>query len=95
VVLYATGLGATVPPAIYGQLPMAAASLAPGANLKIFLNGVAVDDSAIIYAGAAPGFAGLYQINVTLPGKVGTNPEIKLVMGKAASIAGVHLPVGP
>jgi uncharacterized protein (TIGR03437 family) len=95
VVLYATGLGATVPPAIYGELSMAAASLAPGANLKILLNGAAVDDGAITYAGSAPGFAGLYQINLALPKKVSTNPEIKLVMGKASSIAGVHLPVGP
>jgi uncharacterized protein (TIGR03437 family) len=91
VVLYATGLGATTPPAVYGQLPMAAAPLAAGANLKILLDGVAVADGAVTYAGAAPGFAGLYQINLTLPETTGVNPEIKLVMGTASSIGGVHL----
>jgi len=93
VVLYATGLGATVPPAVYGQLPTAAAALAPGANLQILLDGVAVDPSAIMYAGIAPENAGLYQINLTLPMSVGANPQIQLVMGQASSISGVHLPV--
>jgi uncharacterized protein (TIGR03437 family) len=95
VVLYATGLGATMPPAVYGQLPTAAAPLAPGANLQILLDGVAVDQGAILYAGIAPGNAGLYQINLTLPGSTGTNPQIQLMMGTAASIAGIHLPVAP
>jgi uncharacterized protein (TIGR03437 family) len=95
VVLYASGLGVTVPPAIYGQLSNAAAKLAPGANLQILLDGVAVDSSAIGYAGAAPGYAGLYQINMTLPVSSGANPEIKLVMGTASSIGGVHLAVSP
>ena len=93
VVLYATGLGATVPSAIYGQLPTAAAALAPGANLQILLDGLAVDPSAIMYAGIAPDNAGLYQINLMLPMSTGANPAIQLVMGQASSISGVHLPV--
>jgi uncharacterized protein (TIGR03437 family) len=93
VVLYATGLGETTPPAIYGQLPTAAAPLVAGANLQVKLDGVAVDSSAIEYAGIAPGNAGLYQINVTLPMSTGANPQIQLVMGSAVSIPGVHLPV--
>jgi uncharacterized protein (TIGR03437 family) len=95
VVLYATGLGATVllPPANYLQIPTVAASLVPGANLQILLDRVAVDSSAILYAGIAPGNAGLYQINLLLPMSTGTNPVIQLVMGQASSISGVHLPV--
>lgn len=95
VILYATGLGAVAPPAIYGQVPAAAASLVSGANLSILLDGAAVDPSAIDYAGVAPGFAGLYQINLTLPLSTGSNPEIRLQLDGAISIAGVHLPVGP
>jgi uncharacterized protein (TIGR03437 family) len=95
VVLYATGLGATVPDSIYGQLPTAAASLAPGANLQVLLDGDAVDPSAILYAGIAPGNAGLYQINLALPASTATNPQIQLMMGAASSIGGVHLPVAP
>ena len=95
VVLYATGLGATVPPAAYREVAPSAAPLAPGANLQILLDGAAVDPAAIEYAGLAPGFAGLYQINLSLPPATGANPEIRLVMGSASSIAGVHLPVAP
>ncbi len=83
------------PPAIYGQMPTAAASLVAGANLSILLDGVAVDPSAIDYAGVAPGFAGLYQINLTLPLSTGSNPEIRLQLDGAISIPGVHLPVSP
>jgi uncharacterized protein (TIGR03437 family) len=97
VVLYATGLGQTVglQPENYLQLPTTAARLAAGANLKVLLNGVALDSSAIGYAGVAPGFGGLYQINLTLPKSTGANPEIRLQLDGASSIAGVHLPVSP
>ena len=95
VVLWATGLGITTPPAIYGQLPTAAAPLEPGANLAVLLNGVAVESSAIGYAGVAPGFAGLYQINLTLPASTAANPEIRLQLDGATSIPNVLLPVGP
>jgi uncharacterized protein (TIGR03437 family) len=95
VILWATGLGATNPAAVYGQLPTAAAPLVAGANLEVLLNGVAVDSGAIDYAGVAPGYAGLYQINLTLPMSTGANPEIRLQMDGQSSISGVHLPVTP
>jgi uncharacterized protein (TIGR03437 family) len=95
VVLYATGLGETTPPAVYGQLPTAAARLVAGANLSILLDGVAVASGNILYAGVAPGYAGLYQINLTLPKSTGANPEIRLQLDGASSIPGVHLPVSP
>jgi uncharacterized protein (TIGR03437 family) len=95
VILWVTGLGATNPPAIYGQLPAAAAPLVAGAKLQVLLNGVAVKSSAILYAGVAPGNAGLYQINLTVPKSTGANPEIRLQVDGASSIPGVHLPVNP
>jgi len=95
--LWATGLGPTqsVPPENYLQIPSSAAPLIAGANLSIVLDGAAVDPSAIDYAGQAPGFAGLYQINLTLPASTAANPEIRLQLDGASSIAGVHLPVSP
>ena len=95
VILYATGLGGVTPPAVYGQLPTAAAPLIAGANLSILLDGTAVPPNAIDFAGVAPDFAGLYQINLTLPMSTGVNPQIQLQLDGASSIAGVHLPVGP
>jgi len=93
IVLWATGLGATDPEAIYGQLPAAAAPLVSGANPSILLDGVAVGPGAIFYAGVAPGFAGLYQINLTLPMSTGMNPEIRVQVDGVTSIPNVYLPV--
>jgi uncharacterized protein (TIGR03437 family) len=95
VILWATGLGETTPPVDGFQIPTAAAPLLAGANLSILLDGAAVDPNAIDYAGVAPGFAGLYQINLTLPLSTGANPEIRLQLEGASSIPGVHLPVSP
>lgn len=93
VVLYATGLGQTVPSAIYGVIPRAAALIADAPLFRVLLDGVAVDPSRVSYVGAAPGFAGLYQINLKLPDSIGSNPEIRLQTTDAISPAGIQLRV--
>jgi uncharacterized protein (TIGR03437 family) len=93
VVLYATGLGQTVPPVGYGELPTAAAQLQMISDFQVLLDGIPVDSRAIAYAGIAPGFAGLYQINLTIPASSGSNPEIRLAIGDAVSLSGLHIPV--
>ncbi|HTR39616.1 MAG TPA: IPT/TIG domain-containing protein [Bryobacteraceae bacterium] len=93
VVLYATGLGQVVPPVGYGEVPTAAAPLSRMADLRLLLDGVAVDPSAVLYAGVCPNFAGLYQINLRLPASTGANPELRVALGDAINIAGVKLPV--
>jgi uncharacterized protein (TIGR03437 family) len=87
VVLYATGLGQTIPPMGYGELPSSAAPLQMLSRFQVFLDGNPVDASSIAYAGIAPGFAGLYQINLILPGSTGSNPDIRLAVGDAIGIA--------
>jgi uncharacterized protein (TIGR03437 family) len=95
VVLWATGLGPTegLQPDNDLQVPTVAEWLVPSANIEVLLDGVAVAPSAIDYAGVAPGFAGLYQINLTLPKSTGANPEIRLQLDGAISIPKVYLPV--
>ena len=93
--LFATGLGATNPPAEPGQLPTAAASLVPESNLQVLLNGQPVRAEDILYAGVAPFFAGLYQINFQLPSDAPANPEIRLVCAGETSPAQVYLNVQP
>jgi uncharacterized protein (TIGR03437 family) len=95
VILYATGLGQTQPPVPYGQLFNQAAPLDQLTDFKLVLDGVAAPASAVAYAGIAPGFAGLYQINVVLPTSTKANPEIRVGFGKQLSQAGLHLPVEP
>lgn len=95
VILYATGLGQVTPPLNYAELPTSAAWLQQAANFRVLLDGADVGPGAILYAGIAPGFAGLYQINVVLPASTGPNPEIQIGLGDTLSTPGVQLPVQP
>jgi len=78
IVLYATGLGATSPPPVEDQVPTFAAPLAGQADFQVWINGSPIDPSKIDFVGAVPGYAGLYQINVSLPANVPPNPEIRV-----------------
>ncbi len=93
VILYVTGLGQTVPPVQYCELPTRAAPLKQLADLKVVLDGIVVDASNITYAGIAPGFAGLYQVNLKLPAATGSNAEIRIGFGDQLSKPGLKLPV--
>jgi len=95
IVLYATGLGRTDPDAEYGLLPLRPAYIRRFPELAVWLGGKAIDSRSIFYAGVTPGFAGLYQINLTLPEKLELNPEVRVILGSQASPAGVHLPARP
>jgi len=91
--LYATGLGDTVPPVIYSTTAAKAASLKHLAEFTLLLDGVPLDASLILYAGVAPGFAGLYQINVQIPNTVNANPDLQIGFGDVVSPTGVKLPL--
>ena len=95
VVLYATGLGQTLPPAVYSLIPKQAASIIALADFTVSFDGVVADPGLVFYAGVAPGFGGLYQINLKLPGWVGPNPRIVIGLAGALSAPGVTLPVQP
>lgn len=91
VVLFAAGLGRTVPDSASGVLPSGAARLLYGSQLQIVLNGSVLPPSSIYYAGVTPGYAGLYQINVTLPDVLPRDPELQVVIGTQASPTGILL----
>jgi uncharacterized protein (TIGR03437 family) len=95
VILYATGLGQTNPPVESGVLPTKAAPLVNLEKFSVLLDGKPVAPPAISYAGIAPGFAGLYQINVKLPSSTGSNPQIQIGLDGILSPAGILLPVHP
>ena len=96
ITLWATGLGNTDPELEDGVLaPLPPAPLQWISQLSQFtvlINGVALDSSAILFAGVAPGFAGLYQVDVRLPDPLPANPEIQLGLGGTMSPAGLILP---
>jgi uncharacterized protein (TIGR03437 family) len=77
VTLFPTGLGQTSPAGVDGQVPSNIASQY-AASVQVTVNGVAGD---VLYAGIAPGFAGLAQINVRIP-QTKTGP-VRVLMGGA------------
>jgi uncharacterized protein (TIGR03437 family) len=91
VVLFAAGLGPTTLNSASGVLPTAAATILYASQLQIVLNGTVLPQSSIYYAGVTPGYAGLYQINVTLPDILPPDPEIQVVIGTQASPPGILL----
>jgi uncharacterized protein (TIGR03437 family) len=95
VTLFATGLGTTVPRTPYGEIPRTAAPIIDIASFSVLLDGSAIGRERILYAGVAPGFGGLYQINLRLPDQFARAPEVRLQMGQVLSKAEVRLPLEP
>jgi uncharacterized protein (TIGR03437 family) len=93
VVVYATGLGKTLPNPAPGVIPLTPDPVAGLSTLNVYLNGAAVDPALVLYVGVTPYSAGLYQINLTLPADTPTNPEIRVSVGTQTSLAGILLNV--
>lgn len=93
VVLYGAGLGRTIPDASNYSPATGIAPIADVSDFAVLLDGTNADWVAGSYAGLAPGYAGLYQINVKLPADTHNNPEIQLSAGGAISVTGIHLQV--
>jgi uncharacterized protein (TIGR03437 family) len=93
IVIYANGLGKTSPDAPPDQLATAAFSIYYASQLQVLLNGVPCPAGSVLYAGLTPGFAGLYQINLTLPPDAPPNPYIQLIIGPQASDPTVQIAV--
>ena len=78
IILYAGGLGPVSPVVPSGQIPQVASQLTDASSFLVWLDGVPVDPSLIEYVGVAPGWAGLYVINLRLPPDVTAEPEIRI-----------------
>jgi uncharacterized protein (TIGR03437 family) len=92
VTLWATGLGKTRPATIPGEVPAGAARLERLSAFQVTVGGVQIPPEDVLYAGAAPGLAGVYQINVRLPATLDRNPEVRIGFGEEVSPAGVRIP---
>jgi uncharacterized protein (TIGR03437 family) len=95
VVIYAEGLGRTSPDTASGQLATSAFQIYYLSQLQVLLNGIPCPPGNVLYAGLAPGFAGLYQINLRLPDDIAANPQIQVSVGPQTSAAFIQLPVQP
>ena len=79
--VFATGLGATNPVVASGALAPSAEPLARvNAEVTAEIDG---KPARVFFAGLAPGFVGLYQVNVEIPGGVTPGPAATLVLRQA------------
>ncbi|MEK7405889.1 MAG: hypothetical protein AAB225_12335 [Acidobacteriota bacterium] len=95
IVLFATGLGRTAPPVRQQQLPQGAASIEKQQQFQVWLAGQPLDAGRVAYVGITPGYAGLYQINLRLPEKLESDPEVRISVAGETSPAGLRLPCTP
>jgi uncharacterized protein (TIGR03437 family) len=76
--VYCTGLGATSPAVASGQAAPAVEPLARVvAPVEARIGG---QTAPVLFAGLAPGFAGLHQVNVQIPPGVTPGPAVELVL---------------
>jgi uncharacterized protein (TIGR03437 family) len=90
VIIYVTGLGVLTPPLATGALS--------GGNLAVAVPTVTVDGvtAALDYAGGAPSYAGLNQINLHIPASTRTAANIPLVVSVGGMTSNeTTIPVGP
>jgi uncharacterized protein (TIGR03437 family) len=85
ILLFAAGLGQTAPPIISGEVVHGPTWIIALSQFRILLNGVPLPSSNVLYAGLAPNFSGLYQINLRLPAVLPSNPQIQISMGAEVS----------
>ncbi len=93
VIAFANGLGRTSPDATAGQLATVAAWVVNASAMQVLFDGVSAPAGSILYAGLAPGYAGLYQINLRIPPSVKPNPQVQIQIAGQTSPGGIQLPV--
>jgi uncharacterized protein (TIGR03437 family) len=91
IVLYAAGLGRTLPDLPSGHVVSTATRILYAPQLQVLLNGNPCPAANVFYAGITPGFAGLYQINLKLPDVLPRDPAIQVMIGTQASPSSVQL----
>jgi uncharacterized protein (TIGR03437 family) len=91
VVIYVAGLGRTSPDTISGKLVTSAATIVAASQTQVLLAGKPAPAANLLYVGLAPGFAGLYQINLRLPSDAALNPELRIQVGAQISPPGIPL----
>jgi uncharacterized protein (TIGR03437 family) len=92
-ILYATGLGQLQEIQAEGTLPKTAIRIRDFASFRVEFDGTPIAPEDLIYVGVAPGFAGVYQINLVVPSWVKPNPEIRVGFAGRLSPPGPFLPV--
>jgi len=89
IVLYGTGEGQTIPAGVDGQRAVSTLPK-PVANVSVTIGG---KTAVVQYAGTAPGFTGLLQVNASIPAGLASGPQpvILTVGGVAAPTLNINV----
>ena len=102
-IVYLTGLGITTPGGDPNGRPLATGAVPPPdgsvlyqvpSNLPITVK-IGGIDTPVLYAGLAPGFPGLYQVNVQVPAGVANGDDISVVVAAAGNSDSATLSIQP
>jgi uncharacterized protein (TIGR03437 family) len=89
VTVYASGLGTVSPPLGTGQTPPASPTSSTTASVTAVVDGLSAN---VLFAGAAPGFPGLYQINLQIPSAAASGAQpLTLFAAGAPNQSGVTI----
>jgi uncharacterized protein (TIGR03437 family) len=82
--IYCTGLGAVMPATTTGAVPATLTNTV--VTPSVLIDGQPIQPASVLWAGLAPGFVGLYQVNAQVPATLtaGTH-RLQLVVDGAAS----------
>ncbi|MGC8760931.1 MAG: hypothetical protein ACP5UT_15445 [Bryobacteraceae bacterium] len=93
VILYGTGWGALLRQPLNLLIPDSLNELRARSAVRVVLEGMEAEPDRILYAGAAPGAPGIYQIRFVLPEWSGPDPEIRVAIGDRLTQPGLRLRV--
>ena len=94
VTLFGTGFGPTDPALASGEIPALSHVLA-AESVQLMLGETTVPDDHIVYAGATPGVAGLYQLSARIPDAMPAGEfAVSLMVDMQASPAGATIAIG-
>jgi uncharacterized protein (TIGR03437 family) len=93
ILIYGTGFGAVVPSVESGAAGPANPLASAVSSVSVQIGG---RESTVSFAGLAPGFAGLYQINVRVPPDATPGPDVPVVVTAGGVLSNtVTIPVAP